>query len=87
MCIYVFKFLNHQLPPWLLSLPRVRDFIDRETRQQNNLFVPPTRTLTGERGMRVMGPRLWNNLPENVKGSLSINCFKRNLKMHLLENQ
>ena len=87
VCIYVFKFLNHQLPPWLLSLPRVRDFINRETRQQNNLFVPPTRTLTGERGMRVMGPRLWNNLPENVKGSLSINCFKRNLKMHLLENQ
>ena len=31
VCIYIFKFLNNQLPPWLLSLPRVRDFSSRST--------------------------------------------------------
>ena len=61
--------------------------MNRETRQQNNLFVPPTRTLIGERDMRVNGPRLWNDLPEAVKNLSSIHCFKRNLKLHLLENQ
>ena len=87
ICVYVFKILNHQLPPWLISLPRVREFSDRYTRQQNNLFVPPTRTLTGEREMRVMGPKLWNDLPETVKGSSSLHSFKRNMKSYLLENQ
>ena len=59
----------------------------RTTRQQNNIFVPPTRTITGERGMGVRGPSLWNGLPENVKNSNSVYSFKRNLKTYLLANQ
>ena len=86
-CVYIFKLLNHQLPLWLLFLLRVRDYHIRSTRQQNNLFVPPTRTITGERGMGVRGPSLWNGLPENVKNSNSVYSFKRNLKTYLLANQ
>ena len=86
-CIYIFKLLNHQLPAWLLSLPRVRELIFRNTRQQNNLFVPPTRTMVGEREMGVRGPKLWNSLPESVKSSTSIHSFKRSLKAYLLASQ
>ena len=86
-CIYIFKLLNHQLPAWLLSLPRVREMIFRNTRQRNNLFVPPTRTMAGEREMGVRGPKLWNSLPDSVKSSTSIYSFKRSLKTYLLASQ
>ena len=86
-CIYIFKLLNHQLPAWLLSLPRVREMIFRNTRQRNNLFVPPTRTMAGEREMGVRGPKLWNSLPDSVKNSTSIYSFKRSLKTYLLASQ
>ena len=87
MYIYIFKCLNNEIPAWILSLPRVGDYNTRVTRQQNNLFVPPTRTLTGEREMRVEGPKLWNSLPEEIKNSASMHSFKRNLKAHLLNKQ
>lgn len=87
ICIYIFKCLNNKIPSWLLSLPRVGDYNTRVTRQQNNLFVPPTRTLTGDREMGVGGPKLWNSLPEEVKNCVSIHSFKRNLKAHLLHKQ
>ena len=87
VCLYVFKCLNNQTPSWVLSLPRVGEYNARDTRQQNNLFVPSTQTLTGDREMGFRGPKLWNKLPEAVKNSLNICSFKRNLKAHLLQGQ
>lgn len=87
VCVYVFKCLNNQIPSWLLSLPRVGEYNIRDTRQQNNLFVPSTHTLNGDREMGVRGPRLWNKLPEAVKNSSNVYTFKRNLKAHLLQGQ
>ena len=87
ICMYIYKCLRNEIPPWILSLPRVGDHTTRVTRQQNNLLIPPTRTLTGEREMGVRGPKLWNSLPEVVKNSVSIHSFKRNLKTHLLHKQ
>ena len=87
VCVYIFKFLNNRLPSWVLSLPRVMDFNSRNTRQRNDLFVPPTRTCNGDRDMAVRGAKLWNNLPRAVKNSTNINAFKRNLKALLLQRQ
>ena len=87
ICVYVFKLLNGQLPYWLLNLPQVSEYNNRITRQQNNLLVPPTRTMMGERKLSVRGPRLWNDLPQTVKSTVSINTFKKNLKRHFMQNQ
>ena len=87
ICVYVFKLLNGQLPFWLLNLPQVSEYNNRITRQQNNLLVPPTRTMMGERKLSVRGPRLWNDLPQTVKSTVSINTFKKNLKRHFMQNQ
>ena len=87
VCLYVFKLLNGQLPSWLLTLPLVSEYNSRRTRQQHNLYVPPTRTIMGDRKVSVWGPRLWNNLPEIVKNAVSTNTFKANLKQYLLQNQ
>ena len=85
--MYVFKLLNGQLPYWLLNLPQVSEYNNLITRQQNNLIVPPTRTMMGERKLSVRGPRLWNDLPQTVKSTVSINTLKKNLKRHFMQNQ
>ena len=87
VCIYIFKVINNQLPDWLLTLPTVREYNSRITRQLNNLFIPQTRTITGEKAMEVRGPKIWNNLPEEIRNSNGINSFKSKLKRHLLECQ
>ena len=87
ICVYIFKILKNQLPSWLLTLPLVSEYNLRNTRQQNNLFVPPTRTKIGERTLLVRGPKLWNDLPDGIKDVSSVVIFKKNLKKHLLQNQ
>ena len=87
VCMYIFKVTRNQLPNWLLTLPTVREYNSRITRQLNNLLVPPTRTITGEKAIEVRGPKLWNNLPEEIRNSNSLSSFKSKLKKHLLESQ
>ena len=87
ICVHIFKILNNQFPSWLYNIPRVGEFNNRNTRQDNNLFVPPTRTLAGDKEIRIRGPRLWNNLPTEVKNAVNITAFKKSLKKHLIESQ
>ena len=87
VCVYIYKVLSNQLPDWILTLPMVREVNSRITRQQNNLLVPLTRTMMGEKAMEVRGPKLWNNLPEEIRNSNTISSFKNKLKQHLLGNQ
>ena len=39
----------------------------------------------GAKKIKVSGPFMWNNLPENIRNSNSINIFKFKLKIYLLE--
>ena len=87
ICLLMFKLLNNCMPDWLLDFSTVGEVNSRITRQQNNLFVPRTRTLTGERGLVVRGCTLWNNIPGNIKHQYCIVTFKRELKKHFLLNQ
>ena len=46
----------------------------------NNLFVPRTRLLLGERAFRIAAPKAWNQLPHNVRCVHNTNTFKKKLK-------
>ena len=50
------------------------------TRQADDLVIPRTQTLTGERGVKVRAPKLWNTLPLDVRNSSTLNVFKRKVK-------
>ena len=86
-CIFVYKILRKQIPSWLLKLTTVRNVNPVMTRQQNDLFIPRTRTYTGARDTAVRGPMLWNNLPNLVKDGCSLGVFKNKLKEHYLSSQ
>ena len=50
-----------------------------------NLLVTPRLRLRfyDDRAFSVCAPKLWNNLPENVKCSPNLTSFKSNLKTYL----
>ena len=56
-----------------------------ELTETNNLFIPYVRTTYyGLKSIKVTGPKIWNNIPHNIKNIESRNVFIRTLKRHLL---
>ena len=87
VCTFIYKILEGHLPRWLLALATVGDVGMVRTRQQHNLMIPRSHTVTGERNLAVRGPKLWNNIPQMIKSSSSIFTFKKKLKAYLLSSQ
>ena len=54
----------------------------------HNLLVVPTSNTTyyGDSAFSVAAPKLWNNLPVEIKNSETLNSFKKSLKTHLFVN-
>ena len=75
--------VSKRLPGWLFSLSKVSETHDVNTRHQHKLLVPKTRTLIGDRSLLVVGPKLWNSLPNHVKDTKCMSTFKRELKLFL----
>ena len=84
--ITVFKQVTHHYPDHYLPLPTVNRMTDSTTRQQDQLYVPMTRTDTGSRALSIRGPKLWNQLPLNIKDSNNLHMFKSKLRKYLLTN-
>ncbi len=66
-CLTSFKIMNNQLPSWLFCFPQVRNVNNTNTRPQNLLHIPRTKTDTDSSSITVRGQKLWNNLFLNVQ--------------------
>ena len=52
------------------------------------LIIPRTKRRTfADRSFSVMGPKLWNQLPNSLKQSTTANQFKRNLKTYIFTHE
>jgi hypothetical protein len=49
------------------------------------LNVPAVNSSHGKKAFSYMGPKLWNNLPKNLKECATITNFKSMLKTHLFK--
>ena len=85
--LFIFKILNNQVPSWVLPLATIGTTSLIQTRQQHNLVIPRTSTLTGERNLAVRGPTLWNDLPISVREASNVNAFKNKVKNHYFNRQ
>ena len=80
----VYKSLHGEGPEYLASLleeyepPRAL-----RSASQHRLKEVRTKKKYGERAFSVIGPKLWNNLPMELKNKKSTNSFKTSLKTHL----
>ena len=92
---FVFKCLNQTTPVQLHNWYKLNHLMHvHHTRSNynvsnkaviNNLFVPLACTTNyGLKQIKVSGPRIWNELPSNLKNSSSINIFLKKLKIHYI---
>ena len=83
--IFMWKTDHNQLPP-LNQLSYLRNKSPIFVRQNISKYILPSpRTSYAKRHCTYSTIRLWNNnIPENVKQSTSLTCFKRSFKKHLL---
>lgn len=89
IAINIYKIKTKSFPEWFLHLPTMTEVTQSmyTTRQQDNLHVPHTNTHGGARSLLVLSPRLWNNLPHNIKQSSTLHMFRTKLKSFLLNNE
>lgn len=85
VAVTTFKAQNNLYPNWFSQFPTINDISNSTTRQQNDLYVPRTRTDYGARSLKVSGPKIWNDLPNLVRDSNNLPVFKGRLKKHILE--
>ena len=55
----------------------------RSNRDHTRLAIPKTKRAFGDKSIAVFGPKLWNNLPANLREASSVQCFKKLLKTYL----
>jgi exonuclease III len=88
--LFMHNFTQHKLPnsfinTWLTNQER-RGEENRQLRNQEDFYLPPSRTNTAERLPLHTMPLSWNNLiSPSLKQEPNTKLFKRNLKSHLLD--
>ena len=82
--LLTYKALNNMAPPYLTELlePHIPGRLLRSANQAL-LVVPRTNRVTkGDRAFAARAPRLWNNLPLEIRIAGSLAVFKTKLKTH-----
>ena len=76
-----------EVPAYLMDMIQEKDMHWeglRSIRDHKSLVVPWTRRHTfASRSFSVVGPTLWNSLPNTIKQSNNLEVFKTKLKIHL----
>lgn len=78
IALLVYKSLTGLAPPYLQEL-----FNYTSHGTDFRLLVPSTSTKHGARAFSVIGPRIFNSLPRNIKEIDDISTFKKHLKTYL----
>ena len=83
--LLIYKSLNGLAPSYLTDIIfRHESRHPLRSSDQENLVIPKFKTESfGGRAFSVLGPRLWNALPNEIKTSSSLHLFKKSLKTHL----
>ena len=82
--------MNGLAPDYLINLlpihPNAQSL--RSDNIYQRLIIPQMKRRTfADRSFSVMGPILWNQLPNSLKQSTTANQFKRNLKTYIFTHE
>ena len=82
-----YKVRHGIAPKYICDL--LSDYLpERNLRSASQLLFKPgprTKTRYGDRAFAVAAPRLWNNLPLDIREAATISSFKRKLKTHFFK--
>ena len=89
IAVLAYKVLHGTAPRYLGPLDRVADLHGRRalrSASSSRLVVPMFRLSTaGSRTFNVSGPRIWNELPEEVVSAPTFSSFRRRLKPFIFQ--
>ena len=81
--LLTYKALHGLAPAYLIDLLQPKHST-RNLRFKHNLLTPRSFTVNhGDRAFSICAPKLWNNLPEDVKTCETLQCFKSKVKTYL----
>ena len=83
LCVEIYKTLNDLNPSFMNNIFKLkingREFRDK---YKLNLDIPKWNQRTfGYKSLKVLGPKIWNNLPYHIKSSDNLDTFKSLLKI------
>ena len=83
---FLFKVKTNNLPSNCVNLIQLNNVANpRYSMRYVNVFIcPPHKKAFREKCIKIFGPKLWEEIPNEVATSGSITTFKRKLKQHLL---
>ena len=87
LLLYTYKALHGLSPDYLANLLTFyKPVRTLRSSRSNNLSVPRSRTSTyGDKTFACVSPRLWNQLPDFIRYSETLDSFKTRLKTHLFK--
>ena len=84
-----FKVIHGLAPKYLSELWTCKTKCNYNLRSTSEILLQQPRIKTlrtlGDRSFTVAAPALWNNLPNVIRSTTSINSFKKLLKTHLFK--
>ena len=86
VALIVYKCMHKIAPEYLISLlsmPHRSNYSLRSSKDTLYLNIPRVDSKKGEASFDFCGPKTWNNLPYELRSSISIESFKKNLKTYL----
>ena len=87
ICCLVYKFLHRMLPDCFNNFFHLNSEIySRQTRQSNNLHLPLFKKSTCKQSIKLVGIKLWSEIPNEIKQSKNLAQFKKRLKQLLLNS-
>ena len=86
--IIMFKYVNSLLPANLanmFNLVRNTHHYSTRSSSSNDIALPLPRTQMFKRMLLFNGPKVWNSIPDNIRSSTNLVCFKAMYKKYLLQ--
>ena len=86
IAVEVYKILRDKTPSYLYSLFQyLSDYHSHNTRIGNKLSTPRHITTSYNKSFLVMGSRLWNSIPQEIRAAKSVGSFRQSYWQHLNE--
>ena len=82
LAIEIYKYLHGLSPAILSEVFKVSETIPYDLTIRNKLYARNSRTVRyGTETMSFLSPKLWSLIPQNIKDSSSLPCFKKPQKI------
>ena len=84
ICTLIYKYVHNNVPEYTEDIftIKVRKY---NTRKPNMLTRPFCKTSNGQKAISYLGPKLWDDIPNDLKQKANIASFKHEFKNHFLK--